>query len=121
MSGDAPWRITATQATTGRLSYHPGPDAGTYPFLTCAALMTPPLTLAAGSVLSYSVRYNLEYQWDGVVVEISTDGGGTWTDLPPTSPSGYPDTLAQTTDNPSTPAATRRRTARSPARATTPA
>lgn len=100
MTADALWRITSTQAASGRLSYHLGPDNGTYPNLTCAALTTPPLALATGAVLSYSARFNLEYQWDGVVVEISTDGGGTWTDLPPTTPAGYPGTLAETTDDP---------------------
>ncbi|MGE5345257.1 MAG: PKD domain-containing protein, partial [Acidithiobacillales bacterium] len=100
MSGGPPWRITAGQAASGSHSYHAGPDSGTYPSSTCASLTTPPLTLGTGSVLSYSARYNLEWQWDGVVVEISADGGATWSDLPPTTPSGYPDTLAQTMSPP---------------------
>jgi hypothetical protein len=33
------------------------------------------------------------------VVEISTNGGATWANLPPTTPVGYPTTLAQTQGN----------------------
>jgi hypothetical protein len=100
MSGEPPWRITATQAVSGSHSYHAGPDSGTYPSSSCDSLTTPPLTLGTGSVLAYSTRYNLEWQWDGVIVEISADGGATWSDLPPTAPSGYPDFLAQNTAPP---------------------
>ncbi|HUM03734.1 MAG TPA: S8 family serine peptidase [Thermoanaerobaculia bacterium] len=96
MSGEPPWRITATQAVSGSHAYHAAPDSGFYPARTCASLTTPPLTLGAGSVLSYSTRYNLESQFDGVIVEMSADGGASWSDLPPTSPAGYPDTLAKT-------------------------
>lgn len=95
----APWQVTATQAQAGARSYHCGPDTGTYPASTCASLTTPVLALATGSVLSYWVNYNAEYQWDGAVVEISADGGTTWADLPPTTPAGYPTTLSQTVGN----------------------
>ena len=88
---EPPWQITSSQAQTGIFSYHPGPDAGNYPPGTCAALTTPSLSLAAGASLSYFARYNIEHEWDGTVVEISTDGGGSWTDLPPAG--GYPATL----------------------------
>jgi hypothetical protein len=96
-SPESPWRVTASEFHSGAFSYHPGPDSGLYPANTCAALVSPPLTLAAGASLSYWVRYNVEYQWDGVVVEISTNGGATWNDLPPTG--GYPSNLSQTQGN----------------------
>jgi hypothetical protein len=89
---ETPWQITTSQAQTGAFSYHPGPDAGNYPPGVCAALTTPPLSLGAGAGLSYFARYNIEHEWDGTVVEISTDGGSSWTDLPPAG--GYPATLA---------------------------
>ena len=38
--------------------------------------------------------YDLEFQWDGAVQEISTDGGANWSDLPPDG--GYPSSFAQT-------------------------
>ena len=95
---DAPWRVSNQQNHTGGggLAYHSAGDGQTYPSLTCAAATTPSITLQAGQApsLSYWVRHNLEYQWDGVVVEISTDGGANWTPIVPTG--GYPDTLAQT-------------------------
>lgn len=96
LSAEAPWRVTSTLAQAGTRSYHCGPDAGTYSSNICAAVTTPLLSLGTGSTLSYFVNYNSEYQWDGTVVEISTDGGATWSDLPPTTPAGYPDTFAQT-------------------------
>ena len=94
LSTESPWQLTKDQAHTGARSYHHGPDFSPYPNNTCASLVTPAITLDANAELSYWARYNLEYQWDGVIVEISADGGATWADLPPAS--GYPDTLAQT-------------------------
>lgn len=91
---ESPWQITATDAAAGRYSYHSGPDGGLYPNRTCASIVTPALALDSGSTLTYSARFNLEFQWDGVVVEISTDGGLTWSDLAPSG--GYPNTLSQT-------------------------
>lgn len=98
LSPQAPWQVTSTLGQTGARSYHCGPDVGSYPANICASITTPALALASGSVLSYWVNYNIEYQWDGVVVEISQNGGP-WTNLPPTTPAGYPTTLAQTQGN----------------------
>ena len=56
------------------------------------------MLLTAGASLSFQAKYDLEFQWDGVVQEISTDGGTTWNDLPPTG--GYPSSFAQTTSPP---------------------
>ncbi len=98
-SPESPWRVTTSQAQTGTYSYHPGPDSGNYGANVCAALTSPRLSLAAGAVLSYWVRYNVEDQWDGVIVEISTNDGVSWSDLPPTTPAGYPSSLSQTQGN----------------------
>jgi hypothetical protein len=94
-SPESPWQVTATQAHSGTYSYHSGPDGSSYPPGVCAALSTPPLTLAAGAMLAYWARYNAEFQFDGTVVEISTNGGASWSDLPPTTPAGYPGALSQ--------------------------
>ena len=48
--------------------------------------------------MTIRAKYDLEFEWDGVVQEISTDGGATWIDLPPTG--GYPSSFAQTTSPP---------------------
>lgn len=98
MSMQAPWQITHTSASNGSLSYHSANDGQPYPDATCASITTPPLTLVPGSSLNFKARYNLEYQWDGVAMEISSDGGTTWVDLPPTG--GYPTTFAQTMNPP---------------------
>jgi hypothetical protein len=92
---ESPWRITSAQSHTGTFSYHPGPDTS-YTTGLCAALTTPALSLNPGAVLSYWARYNAEDQFDGTVVEISTNGGASWSNLPPTTPAGYPGALGQT-------------------------
>jgi hypothetical protein len=97
LHADPPWQVSSRLAQAGPHSYHSGPELGNYPPNTCAAVTTPDLVLGASSVLSYWASYNLEFQWDGVVVEISADGGTTWSTLAPAA--GYPDTLAQTQGN----------------------
>jgi hypothetical protein len=99
LKAEPPWQVSTRQAQAGSRSYHSGPETGTYPANTCAALTTPDLPLGTGSVLIYSASYNLEYQWDGVVVEISTDQGATWANLPPDAGYGKGNSLAQTQGN----------------------
>ncbi len=94
----APWQVTDMTASNGIYSYRVGADQSAYPDVTCASLSTPPLTLTANAALSLQARYDLEYQYDGVVQEISTDGGASWTDLPPDG--GYPSSFALTMNPP---------------------
>lgn len=96
MKIESPWSISNDAASDGTLSYRSAADNATiYLPEQCAAITTPPILLGAGSPsLSYDAKWNLEDQWDGVVVEITDDGGATWDDLPP-SPT-YPSTFAQT-------------------------
>jgi hypothetical protein len=48
----------------------------------CAEIQTPPLTVAATTTtLQYWERHQLEYHWDGIVVEYSRNGGP-WTPAP---------------------------------------
>jgi|GEM_PF-300548 len=94
LSAEAPWQITSSDAQSGPRSYHSAADNAVYPGDTCASVITPALTLDANAQLTYWARYNFEFQWDGVIVEVSIDGGATWTDLPPSV--GYPSTLAMT-------------------------
>lgn len=97
MAGEDPWSISEG-GSTGMTSYLSAVPGHGYPANTCASLASPPLEVGSGAVLSYSARWNLEWLWDGVVVEISGDGGVTWSDLPPNG--GYPGTLASTEDPP---------------------
>ena len=94
LTPEVPWQISKVQAHSGQRSYHNAVDNDIYRNNTCAALVTPSVTLDANAELSYWVRYNLEWEWDGVIVEISEDGGNTWKDLPPNG--GYPATLDET-------------------------
>ena len=48
-----------------------------------AFLESPPLYVSATSVLTFRHKYILESGFDGAVLEISTDEGGTWTDIGP--------------------------------------
>jgi hypothetical protein len=98
MSMQGPWRITNVRASNGSFSYHNAADGQTYAPDTCAAITTIPVRVPPNGVLSYKARFNLEANWDGVVVEISTNNGVTWADLPPAG--GYPGTLSQTQNPP---------------------
>ncbi|SFN09163.1 S8 family serine peptidase [Dokdonella immobilis] len=85
---ESPWQVTNTAATAGTLSYHGGADGATYPASTCAAMTTPPIVVQAGATLGFKMKYNIETGWDALLLEVSTNGGATWTDLPPNG--GYP-------------------------------
>jgi len=81
------WRVTNQEnhTTGGTYSYHNAKDGNAYAAGQCAAATTPPLDLqpATSPVLSYWIRMNVEWEWDGVVTEISTDGGLSWSTLAP--------------------------------------
>ena len=46
-----------------------------------ALLLTDPITLAAGTILSFWHTYDTEFSYDGGLLEISTDDGKNWADL----------------------------------------
>jgi len=100
------WSISGTRAHAGTKSYF----ANGAPLSTCAALTTPLLVLGPGgspSVLSFfSWRDNLESTFDGGVVEISTDNGGSWTKLPltPTYPATFVSDSGSCANTPQAPA-----------------
>jgi hypothetical protein len=98
MALESPWQVTDLAASAGSYSYRAGRDDEPYPDNTCVSISTPSMLLTAGAVLSMQAKYDLEHEWDGVVQEISSDGGVTWTDLPPDG--GYPSSFAQTTNPP---------------------
>lgn len=98
LSPQLPWRVSSQDHQSGARAYRTSPNGGVYPSDTCASLTTPELQLGDNAELSYWARFNLEFQWDGVVVEISTDGGTTWSDLAPAA--GYPNTLSETLNPP---------------------
>jgi len=98
--GSTTWSITDVANTTpaGTYSYVSAP-AGLTSYLAgqCAALTTPTFVVEAGATLQYQASYNIEIDWDGVVVELTTDAGQSWVDLPPDG--GYPADLNATRGN----------------------
>jgi len=100
METDAVWSISDNHAATGVLSYRSAADsAGTYSPNTCATITTPELDLQAGNPqLSFAARYDIESNWDGVVLEISTDDGASWASITPDG--GYPGDFSATGNPP---------------------
>lgn len=101
MSVADPWSVSDDRASTGTLSYRSAPDdASEYTPNTCAHVTTPDIELAGGGspVLSFDAFYDIEPDWDGVVVEISTNGGSSWSILTPDG--GYPGDFSQTGNPP---------------------
>ncbi len=82
----------------GRWSWWPDDDPmgdGRYVPLACLSLESPPIDLAADATpeLHAWADYEIEWQWDGLVVELAVDGG----DFAPIDPvGGYPGTFANT-------------------------
>ena len=94
MTMQPPWQFTATTSSNGSFSYHSGTDGGNYPDGTCVSIETLDLQVPASGRLAFRAKYNFEWQYDGAVMEISTNGGTTWVDLPPDG--GYPATFFNT-------------------------
>lgn len=85
------WSVSTTRANSGTHAYFGDGSS----LNSCASLTTPllvPGPAATPSTLTFwSWRDNLENTYDGGVVEISTDSGGSWTKLPLTP--AYPGTF----------------------------
>jgi hypothetical protein len=98
------WRVTTNRTWNGDAVWYCGdPATRTYPNGCHAALDTPPFTVGAGGGLLFRQWLKTEYDadthyWDGAVIRISTDGGGSFTLIEPVS--GYP---CQITENPDSP------------------
>jgi len=102
MNTEFPWQITSQRASEGLLSYHSAEDNSNYPNNTCGRMTTAqfhiPNNPQGTPMLTYQARYDIEADWDGVVVEISEDNGMTWSDFPPVG--GYPGDFNMTQDPP---------------------
>ncbi len=70
----APWSLAATGGHDGPAVYR----TGSYGDNLCAGLATPPLRLGSGATLTFWSKHDLESGWDKGVVQLSTDGGGSW-------------------------------------------
>ena len=97
------WSQSSTRAHTGSKSYFGDGN----PLSACAALTTPLLVPSSTSSLTfYSWRDNLENTYDGGIVEITTDGGVSWTKLAitPTYPGTFASDSYSCTNTPQPPA-----------------
>lgn len=90
------WSHSALAGTDNWVQSTAGnPHSPTHTFFTASVssvnddvLVTPAFTVPANAVLSFWHTYYLETNYDGAVIEISTDGGSTWNDLGPRITSG---------------------------------
>jgi hypothetical protein len=71
---DAPWSVSATGGHAGPAVY----QTGLYAADLCAAAVTPPLLLSSGAELAFWSRYDIDYLDDKGEVQVSTDGGVSW-------------------------------------------
>lgn len=100
--GTVGWALSTAQAYSPAHAWHvPDGETTTDSFLWNTA----PVTVGSGSTLSFWQRYEFEgsgtFAWDGAVLEISINGGATWTDLGVYMTSnGYNGTIRAGTTNP---------------------
>lgn len=84
------WTLTVSRSKTPTHSWWAGCTDEVYE----AFLFTPSIAVSNNSVLSFWHAWNLESGYDGAVVEISTNGGGTWSDIGTNSTqNGYTDII----------------------------
>ena len=96
------WSISSEQKSNGLLSYRSAIEGSNlYEANVCARMYSPTFEIPSSPTsppqITYQTRYDIEPDWDGVVVEISEDGGFSWNDLPPDA--GYPSDFALTQGN----------------------
>ena len=108
-SGDAAWSATAGVGTDNWVLGTANPNSPTHAwFATGVATVTDqylttaaPVALHGPSLLRFWHDYDLEATFDGGVVEISIDGGATWTDLGPLmTVNGYTETISLVWESP---------------------
>ncbi len=96
------WQRSNSRSSTGNLSFHHAEPGFYYEGSTCSYLTLPAVDVQqTGTVLSFDAAYRLEENWDGVLLEVSTDGGASWQELIPDG--GYPSSFSQTEPTPGQP------------------
>jgi len=96
--GTDDWRVdTAANHTTGGARSFAASDVAE----TTDKWLALELRLGSGAQLTFWHRYHMEEGYDGGVLEISTDGGSTWTDLgSAVTAGGYTGTISSSFGNP---------------------
>jgi hypothetical protein len=87
---ELPWHAADSGGSAGPKVY----QTGAYSSDTCAAAATPELLLGPSPTLEFWSRYDIEGNWDKGIVEISANGGSSWTRLEV----GYPGYAGNTGD-----------------------
>ena len=83
----APWSVATSGGHTGVKVY----QTGTYGNSQCVDIRTPSLQLGTSSQLTFWSHYDLESGWDKGEVQVSTNGGSTWTRVPVNYPTSSSD------------------------------
>jgi hypothetical protein len=101
------WHLSQQRSHRDSSSWKCGAaGSGNYSHYEDAALITPPILLAANSTLTFwhwitAEVYDSRWAWDGGLVEISADGGEHWEQIFPTG--GYPYTIYDNAPSAGTP------------------
>jgi lysyl endopeptidase len=92
------WAISTAQSHSPTHAWYVPDD----PVVTDSFLWnTDPVAVGGGSTLTFWHRHQFESSYDGAVLEISTDGGGSWTDLGPyIAANGYNGSISTCCSNP---------------------
>ena len=81
--GDNIWGLDS-KANTGSNALYSGKKADqSYPGVTGASTPSLDLSLPVDATLTFSHNYRFYYNYDGLIVEISQDGGTTWDEMAP--------------------------------------
>ncbi len=90
-AGTADWTVSTSEpASPTKVAFASDPAVVSDQYLTSGAIAVP----SADPTLRFQSKFSNEPNWDGGVVEITTDGGSTWADLGPQfTANGYTGTL----------------------------
>ncbi len=86
----SPWTVAASGGHSAPKVY----ATGSYPDNVCAGVTSDVMHLGTGPQLTFWSKYALESSWDKGEVQVSTDGGATWSRVPV----NYPGSSTNTSD-----------------------
>ena len=93
-TGTNTWTIDSTNPYAGKRHWY-GIDNGSTSVQNL--MLNKTVAISSGDILRFKHMYNFEDEWDGGILEISTDSGGSWTDARPYFIKNGYDTLLRST------------------------